>query len=74
VHGKPGIAERLHLEFRIIHQRDMTVDVSLLPEDEFCESAVKRRQPDSIASGSPVSQARRGRSTARRTLRYSKAR
>ena len=33
--GEPWIAERLHLEFRIVHQSDMTVDVSLLLEEEF---------------------------------------
>jgi len=37
VHRKPRIAERLHLEFRVVHQRDMTVDVSLLPQDDLCE-------------------------------------
>jgi hypothetical protein len=42
VHRQPRIAERLHLEFRIIHQRDMTVDVSLLLKDDLCESAAKR--------------------------------
>jgi uncharacterized protein YueI len=42
VHRQPRIAERLHLEFRIIHRSDMTVDVSLLLACDCCEEAVKR--------------------------------
>jgi hypothetical protein len=72
VHHQPRIAERLHLEFRIVHRDDMTVRLCPLPKEnvkEDLKDGLKgiSGQNTGRRNGSSVSQARSGRSTARRT-------
>jgi len=59
--GQPRIAERLDLEFRIVHRDDMTVRLGPLSGGGISGQNLGR------PNGSSVSQARSGRSTARQT-------